>query len=57
MEEEIRKLLFKLMCLFLKKKKTLEALGVASPPKDQEKGEICWSTYRIPALLRRVCLP
>ena len=36
MEEEIRKLLFKFMCLFLKKK-SLEALGVASPPKDQEK--------------------
>ena len=34
--EEIGKLLFIFMCLFLKKK-SLEALGVSSPPKEQEK--------------------
>lgn len=35
--EEIRKLLFKLMCLFLK---SLEVLRVASSPKDEGKMEV-----------------
>lgn len=45
------KLLFKFMFFFSKKKKYLEALGMASPLKDQGKGRSCRSTSPSPGLL------